>query len=145
MMDFSHTISHLPLTKLYRPSDSHTPTNVFSYIQNVVSPAPGLPMSSAWLGRPSRYDGNNDSVAHPQLLPEPNRKRRIESVRESRGGSLLTSSSKTPRPLKRPKNAVRETPAFACPLYKHNPSRFGGPRGCADWCTFEIHRLYSVR
>jgi hypothetical protein len=144
-MAFPNTFSQLPPTMLYPHSDSHTPTNIFSYTQNTASPAPELPIPSAWHPPPTPYDSNNCSVAQPQLLSESNRKRHIESVRESRGDSLPTSPSKTPRPLKRPRNAVRETPAFACPLYKHNPSRFGGPRGCADWCTLEIHRLYSVR
>jgi hypothetical protein len=129
------------------PSDSHTPPPIFPYTQNIentASPAPE-PLMPDWPRPLSRCDSSNDSVAQPRLLPEPTRKRRIECVGEPGAGSLPASSSKPLRSFKRPKNAVRETPAFACPLYKHSPSRFGGPRGCADWCTIEIHRLYSVR
>ena len=144
----SHYISALRLSftrsPSRRPPATPYPTADILYCpQNTVPPAPESPMPTVWARPPSRYDSNNDSVAWPQL-PQPNEKRHIESVGESGGGSFPTSSSKRPRTLKRPKNAVQETPGFACPLYKHNPSKFGGPRGCADWCTLEIHRLYSV-
>jgi hypothetical protein len=101
-------------------------------------------MLTAWPLAPRRYDGNNDRGAQSQLPREPNKKRYIESVGESEGGSFPTSSSKTRRTLKRPETVAQETPGFACPFYKHNPSEFGGPGGCADWHTREIHRLYSV-
>jgi hypothetical protein len=129
---------------LHQHSDFHTSADILSHTQNTVSAAPDSLMligvaDTLW------YDSNNDSVARPQLLLEPDKKRQIESVGEPPRGSFPNSSSKKPRTFKRPKNAVREIPGFACPLYKRNPSDFGGPRGCADWCTLEIHRLYSVR
>jgi hypothetical protein len=52
-------------------------------------------------------------------------------------GSLSGAKTRRPRPIK------SDLP-LACPLYKHDPGRYGGPRGCADWCTLEIHRLFSV-
>jgi hypothetical protein len=132
------------LDTLCQPSDLHTSPPIFSYTQNTDSPA-AEPLIPDWTRPLSGCDSGNDSAAQPQLLPEPTRKRHIDGVDESGAGSLVASLSKPPRSFKRPKRAVRESPAFACPLYKHSPSRFGGPRGCADWCTFEIHRLYSVR
>jgi hypothetical protein len=71
-----------------------------------------------WPRPPSRYDSNNGSVARPQLPLEPNKKRRVESVGVSGGGSFPTSSSKRPRTLKRSKDVIQETLSFACPLYK---------------------------
>ena len=126
------------------PATPYPTPGIPYYPQNTLFPAPESSMSIACLWPPLRYDSNNGSVAGPQLPLEPNKKRHIGSVGESGGGSFPTSSSKRPRTLKRLKNAVQETPGFACPLYKHNPSKFGGPRGCADWCTLEIHRLFSV-
>lgn len=144
IMAFLTTSSQLPPATLYPPSGLYTPADNLSYNQNTVPPAPEWPMLSEWRRPLSLYDSNNDSVAQPQPPWQPNKKRHIESVAEAGGGYFPTSSSKKPRTLKRAKNAIRETPGFACPLYKRNPSKFGGPRGCADWCTLEIHRLYSV-
>ena len=143
MAFFTTSLQH-PQTALYPPSDFHPSANIISSIQNTVSPAPISPTLTVWPRPPSQYDNNNDPVARSQLLLEPNKKRHIESVGEPGDGSFPAPLSKKPRTPKRPKNAVREAPAFTCPLYKRNPSKFGGPRGCADWCTLEIHRLYSV-
>jgi hypothetical protein len=38
---------------------------------------------------------------------------------------------------------ARKGKLFVCPLYRFDPNRFGGPGGCADWCTPEIHRLFA--
>jgi hypothetical protein len=145
VMDFFSTSSRRPPVTLYPPSDLRSLADRPSYNQNIVSPAPESPMSTVGPRPPSRYDSNNGSEARPQLPLEPNKKRHVESVGVSGGSSFPTSSSKRPRTLKRLKDVVQETLRFACPLYKRNPSKFGGPRGCADWCTSEIHRLYSVR
>ena len=139
-MAFPDEVLFSLLDTLLPPSDLHTPPPIFPYTPNTDSPAVEPLVIPDWTRPPSGCDSDNDSVAQPQLLPEPTRKRRIEGVDESG-----TGSSKPPRSSKRLKNVVRKSPAFACPLYKHSPSRFGGPRGCANWCTFEIHRLYSVR
>jgi hypothetical protein len=40
--------------------------------------------------------------------------------------------------------AIKSDRPLACPLYKHDPGRYGGPGGCADWTTLEIHRLFSI-
>jgi len=144
MASFS-TSSQRPPATLYQLSAFRTPADILSYAQNTASPVPEPPMEAVWPRPPSRYDSNDDSaVARPQLPLEPNKKRHIEAIGESGGGSFPISSPKKPRTLKRPKNTVQESPGFTCPLYKRNPSKFGGPRGCADWCTLEIHRLYSV-
>jgi hypothetical protein len=141
-MAFFPTSSRRPLATLYPLFDFHAPANNLSYNQNIVSPAPESPVLTVWPQPQSQYDNNNNnnnenngSVARPQLPLEPNKKRHVESVEVSGGGSFPTSSSKRPRTLKRSKDVVRENLSSACPLYKHNPSKFGGPRGCADWCT----------
>src|SRR5580698_9299490 len=108
-MAFFTTSSRPPPAPLYPDPSLHY------YPQNIVSPAPESPMPIVWPWSLSQYDSNIDSVALPL---EPNKKRHIESIGEPGGGSFLTSSSKRPRILKRPKNAARKTPGFACPLYK---------------------------
>lgn len=48
-------------------------------------------------------------------------------------------------PKARQRRVFRLQQPLACPFYKHNRQLYGGPRGCADWCTHEIHRMFSVR
>jgi hypothetical protein len=146
-MAFSPTSSRHPPAMLYPSLEDHISVDTLFYAPNLVYPVSESPLPTLWSRPPSRYDSSdNPELVRPQQQDEPNRKRHIESVGDPGDTrSFPISSSKRPRNLKRPENAIQETPAFACPLYKHNPSRFGGPRGCADWCTLEIHRLYSVR
>ena len=50
--------------------------------------------------------------------------------------------SRASRP-RRSRVFISDTPV-ACPLYKMDPLVYGGPRGCADWCTNQIHRVFAV-
>ena len=93
-MDFFPTSSQ-PQTMLYPTPDFHLSPDIRSYTQNTVFTAPESPMLTVWLRPLSRHDKNNDSVARPQLLLEPNKKRHINSVGESGGSSFPISSSKS--------------------------------------------------
>ncbi len=61
-----------------------------------------------------------------------------ESTEVLNGPNQLTDSNKR----RRRDPALRAQLQFACPLYTLSPMKYGGPGGCAQWCTSQIHRLY---